>query len=108
MAFYEINLAVLAVVNAFLLYRQRRKQRKVSTLSEDPLEAKLEKEGQNAVTRFKRMFYPAYVLVFAADWMQVCQLPRVIETSRPTIDEIFRDHISMHYTNTRRVSPNEP
>ena len=73
MAFYEINLAVLGLVNAYLLYRQRRQQRKISTLgeSEDPLEAKLEKEGQDAVTRFKRVFYPAYILVFAADWMQV-------------------------------------
>ena len=73
MAFYECNLAVLGLVNAYLLYRQRRQQRKISTLgeAEDPLEAKLEKEGQDAVTRFKRVFYPAYILVFAADWMQV-------------------------------------
>ena len=73
MAFYEINLAVLGVVNAILLYRQRRQQGKPFKLSEadDLLEVRNEKDGQDAIARFKREFYPAYVLVFAADWLQV-------------------------------------
>ena len=73
MAFYEINLAVLGIVNVFLLYRQRRQQKKPIKPSSvvDPLEERNEKNGQDAVVRFKREFYPAYVLVFAAAWMQV-------------------------------------
>ena len=74
MAFYEINLAVLVVVNATLLYQQRRRNVRAATAlpeAGDLLETKDEKDRRGAVSRFKRDFYPAYVLIFAADWLQV-------------------------------------
>lgn len=99
MAFYESNLAVLGVVNVFLLYRQRKQQRKAFTLSDehDPLEARNEKDGQDAVARFKREFYPAYVLVFAADWMQVRLNPEGSNCTDSLVNEMKGPHIYALY-----------
>ena len=69
MAFYETNLAVLAVVSAYLLYRQHQSEKQDSTVeAESGLKSTL---GQDAIKRFKRAFFPAYALVCAADWLQV-------------------------------------
>lgn len=77
MAFYESNLVILVIVNAFLLYKQRQQHKAPSTLIEtkDQLEAENEKIGDGRVTKFKRQFYPAYILVVGADWLQVSYLP---------------------------------
>ena len=73
MAFYEINLAVLVIVNAALLYKQRHRREPISATGEvdDDLDGKTNSGQQDCAIRFKREFYPAYVLVFAADWLQV-------------------------------------
>ncbi|KAI4723616.1 DUF791-domain-containing protein [Aureobasidium sp. EXF-10727] len=68
MAFYETNLAVLAAVSAYLLYRQHQSDKQNSaTDSESGVKNAL---GQDAIQRFKRAFFPAYALVCAADWLQ--------------------------------------
>lgn len=69
MAFYETNLAVLAAVSAYLLYRQHQSEKQDSvTDAESGIKSAL---GQDAIKRFKRAFFPAYALVCAADWLQV-------------------------------------
>jgi hypothetical protein len=69
MAFYETNLAVLAAVSAYLLYRQHHSEKQDSlTGPESGVKSAL---GQDAIKRFKRAFFPAYALVCAADWLQV-------------------------------------
>lgn len=69
MAFYETNLAVLAAVSAFLLFRQHQFEKQNSVVeAESGVKSAL---GQDAIKRFKRAFFPAYALVCAADWLQV-------------------------------------
>ncbi|KAI4855350.1 DUF791-domain-containing protein [Aureobasidium sp. EXF-8846] len=68
MAFYETNLAVLAAVSVYLLYRQHQYEKRDSvTDAESGVKSAL---GQDAIKRFKRAFFPAYALVCAADWLQ--------------------------------------
>jgi len=69
MAFYETNLAVLAAVSAYLLFRQYQTERQDPVAeAESGVKSAL---GQDAIRRFKRAFFPAYALVCAADWLQV-------------------------------------
>jgi hypothetical protein len=69
MSFYETNLAVLAAVSAYLLYRQHQSEKQDSvTDAESGVKSAL---GQDAIKRFKRAFFPAYALVCTADWLQV-------------------------------------
>lgn len=69
MAFYETNLAVLAAISAYLLFRQYQIEKQDSVAeAESGVKSAL---GQDAIRRFKRAFFPAYALVCAADWLQV-------------------------------------
>ncbi|KAG9585474.1 major facilitator superfamily domain-containing protein, partial [Aureobasidium melanogenum] len=68
MGFYETNLAVLAAVSTYLLYRQHQSDKQNSAAeAESGMKSAL---GQDAIKRFKRSFFPAYALVCAADWLQ--------------------------------------
>ncbi|KAH0344731.1 major facilitator superfamily domain-containing protein, partial [Aureobasidium melanogenum] len=68
MGFYETNLAVLAAVSTYLLYRQHQSEKENSAAeAESGMKSVL---GQDAIKRFKRSFFPAYALVCAADWLQ--------------------------------------
>ena len=74
MAFCETNLAVQIVFNALLLYNQRRRQREVSALDEADECLEVKTRNKDAVTRFKKGYFPAYLLVSTADWLQVDKL----------------------------------
>lgn len=72
MAFYEANLIVLVLLCAILLFRLRqldtRKPQQETNREEEPkITSAL---GQEAISRFKKAFFPAYCLVYAADWLQ--------------------------------------
>ncbi|KAG9757787.1 major facilitator superfamily domain-containing protein, partial [Aureobasidium melanogenum] len=68
MGFYETNLAALAAVSTYLLYRQHQCDKQNSAAeAESGMKSAL---GQDAIKRFKRSFFPAYALVCAADWLQ--------------------------------------
>ncbi|KAG9960944.1 major facilitator superfamily domain-containing protein, partial [Aureobasidium melanogenum] len=68
MDFYETNLAVLAAVSTYLLYRQHQSDKQNSAAeAESGMKSAL---GQDAIKRFKRSFFSAYALVCAADWLQ--------------------------------------
>ncbi|KAH0290716.1 major facilitator superfamily transporter [Aureobasidium namibiae CBS 147.97] len=68
MAFYKTNLAVLAAISAYLLFRQYQTEKQDSVAeAESGVKSAL---GQTAIRRFKRAFFPAYALVCAADWLQ--------------------------------------
>lgn len=87
MSFYQINLAVFAAGNAYLLYRQYRREhktRETQSLASDSdredadavRDDLLAENGagagsQEAVRRFKRDFFAVYALAVAADWLQV-------------------------------------
>ena len=72
MAFYEINVAILVVLNALAYYKQRQWQKQGLTLGNTGgAPGQESEEGQQAyVARFKRQFFSAYILVVAADWLQ--------------------------------------
>ncbi|KAH0347879.1 major facilitator superfamily domain-containing protein, partial [Aureobasidium melanogenum] len=68
MGFYETNLAVLAAVSTYLLYRQHQSDKQNSAAeAESGMKSAL---GQDAIKRFKRSFFSAYALVCAAGWLQ--------------------------------------
>lgn len=94
MSFYQVNLAVFAAGNAYLLYRQYRREhgktRETRPLASDPegheddADTKDEERdllGENgggggaqnreAVRSFQRDFFTVYALAVAADWLQV-------------------------------------
>ena len=69
--FYEINLGVFAVGNAYLLYRQYR-GRKPANAGYEELEDDHDREGvdQGVVRRFQLDYFLVYALAVAADWLQ--------------------------------------
>jgi hypothetical protein len=91
MSFYQANLAVLAAGNAFLLYRQYRRDHKAADSSgvTKPLtdnigadtDVGVDVEGEiprdnveefkEAVRKFQWDFFLVYALAVAADWLQV-------------------------------------
>jgi hypothetical protein len=91
MSFYQANLAVLAAGNAFLLYRQYKREHKAvdSGSVTKPLTDDVDKDtdvgadiegdipGDNveevkeAVRKFQWDFFLVYALAVAADWLQV-------------------------------------
>lgn len=71
MSFYELNLAALVTVNAFLLYRQYRVQEPVETLLGD---AESREKHRKDARRFAWTFFPVYALAVAADWLQASRL----------------------------------
>lgn len=79
MAFYQINLVAFVLLNGSMLYRQYR-QDKRAQLSEkiqrydienDEDEARtIDPDAAIAAKQFTDNFFPVYVLVWAADWLQ--------------------------------------
>lgn len=80
MDFYQINLAAFVLINGSMIYRQHRQERQTE-LSEKIQEYETENliDGggadrgapeSNSAATFKRLFFPVYVLVWAADWFQ--------------------------------------
>jgi len=70
MEFYQLNFAALVAVNTGFTYRQyrqsKRKQKTASIVSE------IEKlAGKEETARFTNDFFTIYLLVVAADWLQV-------------------------------------
>jgi hypothetical protein len=70
MEFYQLNFAALVVANTGFTYRQyrqgKRKQKKASIVSETEKCA-----GKEEIARFTNDFFTIYLLVVAADWLQV-------------------------------------
>lgn len=70
MSFYQLNFATLVAANTVLAYRQYR-QRKWQELAAD-ISLEVEKsEGKKEIARFTEDFFTIYLLVVAADWLQV-------------------------------------
>lgn len=84
MAFYEVNLCILGVINACIFYHQRRAGSasvQVSSKSE-PEAGRADGEVVNdpnpvkydaSVRNFVKTYLVGHLLAFAGDWLQVCQ-----------------------------------
>lgn len=75
MAFYEINLAVLVLINAVLFLRQRKtsataESDRADSAVEEASERKWEDDASQR-TAFIRKYLSAYLLATAGDWLQV-------------------------------------
>ena len=70
MEFYRLNFAALVAVNTGFAYRQYQqgkcKPKKASIVSEVEKSA-----GEEEIAQFKKDFFTIYLLVVAADWLQV-------------------------------------
>ncbi|KAL9011930.1 MAG: hypothetical protein Q9173_003267 [Seirophora scorigena] len=80
MDFYQVNLFAFVLLNSSLIYRQHRRE-KAADLSEKIQAGETENliDGddydssppeQDRAATFKKLFFPVYVLVWAADWLQ--------------------------------------
>lgn len=80
MDFYHVNLAAFVLINGSTAYRQYRQERRTE-LSEKLQECETENliggDGDdehapesNSAATFKHLFFPVYILVWAADWFQ--------------------------------------
>lgn len=71
MTFYQLNFAVLVTANAALAYRQYRKLKRQEKLAN--IGPEIENSGEREESaRFTKDFFTVYLLVVAADWLQVC------------------------------------
>lgn len=90
LSFYQLNLALFATGNAYLLYRQYRREQKPSApppvaSADDDSDRDVELElpdgngsvtaSKEAVRKFQWDFFLVYALAVAADWLQVRFLP---------------------------------
>lgn len=74
MDFYQINLAVFASINAYLLYRQYQKASRgpdFTLVDPTSIEHQEREEEAHAAYRFQINFLAPYALAVAADWLQV-------------------------------------
>lgn len=75
MDFYQINLAVFASTNAYLLYRQYQKANKATPAIDlvDPtsIEHSEKVETVRIARNFQISYFLPYALAVAADWLQV-------------------------------------
>lgn len=80
MDFYQVNLFAFVLLNSSLIYRQHRRE-KAADLSEKIQACETENlingddydsspPEQDRAATFKKLFFPVYVLVWAADWLQ--------------------------------------
>ncbi|KAI4173469.1 MAG: hypothetical protein LQ348_006575 [Seirophora lacunosa] len=80
MDFYQVNLFAFVLLNSSLIYRQHRRE-KAADLSEKIQACETENlisgddydsspPQQDEAATFKKLFFPVYVLVWAADWLQ--------------------------------------
>jgi len=73
MEFYQSNVVALVALNLCLAYRQYRQDRKTKTSRDMAGRTEAEVAAAAALnSKFKRKFLPVYLLVFGADWLQVC------------------------------------
>ncbi|KAL8731012.1 MAG: hypothetical protein Q9166_003663 [cf. Caloplaca sp. 2 TL-2023] len=77
MDFYQVNLIAFVLVNGSMVYRQYQREKRVELsekLQEFDTENDLEDVNINAATssakQFANIFFPVYVLVWGADWLQ--------------------------------------
>ena len=81
MDFYSVNVVALVALNAALSYRQWKQQNGRANRSKEMAggrgaESILAAEAVNM--QFKKRFLPVYLLVFGADWLQVCNRQETI------------------------------
>ena len=70
MNFYQLNFVALVAANTALAYRQYRRRKWPEITAK--LGPEIEKSaGKEEIARFKKDFYSTYLLVVAADWLQV-------------------------------------
>ncbi|KLU83105.1 hypothetical protein MAPG_02171 [Magnaporthiopsis poae ATCC 64411] len=74
--FYQVNLVVLAVANAYPLYKQWKTKPREPTpvlLSQrqDRQDPESLARAATVASKFKHDFFVAYALAVAADWLQV-------------------------------------
>lgn len=100
MPFYQLNLALFAGANAYLLYRQYAREQKAtlspvpsspaeddtSSSSDRDVESETHDDGSVPTTKeaargFQRDFFVVYALAMAADWLQVTSLSPAISLS---------------------------
>ena len=83
MSFYQINLAVFSLGNAFLLYRQYRSAQETEHAGhKDDSDAEQQVPAtKDEVKKFELDFFVAYGLAVAADWLQVCARILLLFTS---------------------------
>lgn len=80
MAFYQTNLGILVLVDAFLFYQQRRAKPTLVPQSDPDAEtAELIDEHKHenpdvGVQGFLRVYLVGHLLAFAGDWLQVSVL----------------------------------
>lgn len=116
MSFYQANLAVLAAGNAFLLYRQYKREHKavdsgsvtkpltddadkdedVSSDIEGDIPGDNVEEIKEAVRKFQWDFFLVYALAVAADWLQVRPLPLSPSFSCFRDRRFFRENLRDH------------
>ncbi|KAL9046004.1 MAG: hypothetical protein Q9214_001058 [Letrouitia sp. 1 TL-2023] len=76
MDFYQVNLLAFVLLNGSMVYRQYKKE-KAAEISEKLLDCDTESligdaniPQTDSATAFTKTFFPVYVLVWAADWLQ--------------------------------------
>jgi hypothetical protein len=70
MSFYQLNFAALATANAALAYSHYRELNRQETIAS--IGPEIEKSARREeIARFTKDFLAVYLLVVAADWLQV-------------------------------------
>lgn len=71
MAFYEVNLGILVLLNGFIFYRQRSAASSKSHQNKlKSIESGSDRDGA-AVRDFVKIYLVGHLLAFAGDWLQV-------------------------------------
>jgi hypothetical protein len=110
MDFYQLNLAVFASVNAYLLFRQYRKGNKgpdFTLVDPESIEHQEKEDDARSAYSFQVKFFVPYALAVAADWLQVLLLfPSPINVGTG-IDQrqLIRVLKYTPFTSTRRTLP---
>jgi len=75
MGFYHINFAGFMLFNGYMAFREYRQERPTIQPMKDAEAESSQLPGldETSVNHFKKIFFVVYVLVFGADWLQVCQ-----------------------------------
>jgi len=70
MSFYQVTFGLLILTNLILLHRQHTRDKNATVTNQSNLETK-DRKGDPAIAQFKQVFFCAYMLASAADWLQV-------------------------------------
>ena len=71
MSFYQVNLALFAAGNAYLLYRQYAGERREKQGEQELGDQTEQRESAAAVRKFQIQYFSVYALAVAVDWLQV-------------------------------------